>query len=127
MNSPPNYKCKQLLDIDDYDLPLTLVLRQCNIHVRETTTTTQNPDVDNLEEKSVRIILGHVGIVQVANLYKQSNIHEGGDESVLSTQEYIRKVVDDIFHKNTVPSNGSGVGGSGMLDEEEIMKLLKEE
>ncbi|GKD28469.1 hypothetical protein Tco_1239247 [Tanacetum coccineum] len=34
----------------------------------------------------------------------------------------MRNVVK-IFHKNTVPSNGSGVGGSGMLDEEEIMKL----
>ncbi|GJU19613.1 hypothetical protein Tco_1152955 [Tanacetum coccineum] len=44
----------------------------------------------------VRIIPCPVGIVQVDKLRKQSDIHEGGDESVLSTQEYIRKVVDDV-------------------------------
>ncbi|GJZ35897.1 hypothetical protein Tco_0581714, partial [Tanacetum coccineum] len=36
-------------------------------HVRETATT-QNPVVDNLEEKPVRLILGLAGIVQVAKL-----------------------------------------------------------
>nr|GEX98598.1 hypothetical protein [Tanacetum cinerariifolium] len=174
-------------------------------HVRETTTTTQNPAVDNLAEKPVRLIYGPAGIVQVAKIRKQSDIHEDGDESVLSTQEYIRKVVDDVgedanfkggswvnavkfvnangggivngclgdiknylkngkfeqvisiikfytpnahvfsskpsilyvyiimrnvvkvFHKDTLHCNGNGVGGSEMLDEEEIMKLLEEE
>nr|GEV69109.1 hypothetical protein [Tanacetum cinerariifolium] len=38
----------------------------------------------------------------------------------------MRNVVK-ILHKDTVPDNGSGIGGSGMLDEEEIIKLLKEE
>nr|GEW18413.1 acyl-CoA-binding domain-containing protein 4 [Tanacetum cinerariifolium] len=32
-----------------------------------------------------------------------------------------------IFHKDTVPESDSSVGGSGMLDEEEIMKLIEEE
>ncbi|GJX33815.1 hypothetical protein Tco_0245372 [Tanacetum coccineum] len=32
-----------------------------------------------------------------------------------------------VFHKDTVPESGSGVGRSGMLDEEEIVKLLEEE
>ncbi|GKD43404.1 hypothetical protein Tco_1268049 [Tanacetum coccineum] len=173
MNSPPNYELEQLLDIDDSNLPLTPFLCTCNIHVRETTTTTQTPDVDNLEEKSVRIISGLAVTVQATKLHKQSDIHEGGDESVLSTQEYIRKVVKDVgnnqvlrsectwrshrgvlilanvsvfspkqslhylkitirnvvkvFHKDTVLGNGSGVGWSRMLDEEEIMKLLEEE
>ncbi|GJR50911.1 GPCR kinase [Tanacetum coccineum] len=68
MNSPPNYKWGQLLDINDFDLSLTPVLRPCNSYVCETTTTTitQNPDVDNLEENSVRIIPGLAGIVQVS-------------------------------------------------------------
>ncbi|GKC73877.1 hypothetical protein Tco_1119760 [Tanacetum coccineum] len=96
MNSPPNYEWEQLLDIDDSDPPLTPVLRPCNNHVHVTTTTTQNPDVDNLEGKSVRIIPGPAGIVQAIKLRKQSDIHEGGNESVLSTQEYIRKVVEDV-------------------------------
>ncbi|GKA42331.1 hypothetical protein Tco_0734991 [Tanacetum coccineum] len=38
----------------------------------------------------------------------------------------MRNVVK-VFHKDSVPGNGSGVSGSGMLDEEEIIKLLKEE
>ncbi|GJY62475.1 ribonuclease H-like domain-containing protein [Tanacetum coccineum] len=98
MSSDPNYEWEHLLDIDDSDLPLTPILCPCNIHVRETTTTTttQNPAVDNLEEKSVRIIPGPAGIVQLAKLRKQSDIHEGGDESVLLTQEYIKKVVEGV-------------------------------
>ncbi|GJW77642.1 retrovirus-related pol polyprotein from transposon TNT 1-94 [Tanacetum coccineum] len=32
-----------------------------------------------------------------------------------------------VFHKDIVLGSGSGVGGSGMLDEEDIMKLLEEE
>ncbi|PWA59129.1 hypothetical protein CTI12_AA391110 [Artemisia annua] len=72
MNSPANYECKQLLDIDDSDLPLT-------------------PG-----KQPVRIIPGPAGTVQAAKLRKQSEIHEGRDESVLSTQEFIRKIVEDV-------------------------------
>ncbi|GKE36063.1 ribonuclease H-like domain-containing protein [Tanacetum coccineum] len=32
-----------------------------------------------------------------------------------------------VFHKDTASGSGSGVGGSGMLDEEEIIKSLEEE
>ncbi|GKB68072.1 EEIG1/EHBP1 N-terminal domain-containing protein [Tanacetum coccineum] len=32
-----------------------------------------------------------------------------------------------VFPKDIVPGNGSGVGGSGMLYEEEIIKMLEEE
>nr|GEY71009.1 hypothetical protein [Tanacetum cinerariifolium] len=147
MSSPPNYEWEQLLDIDDSDLSLTPVLRPYNRHVRETTktTTTQNHAADNLKEKPVRIIPSHAGIVQVAKLRKQLDIHEGkgGDESVLSTQEYIRKVVDDVgededfkvlYSKRSWRSHSdserslSGVGGSVMLmEEEEIVKLMEEE
>nr|GEV16717.1 GPCR kinase [Tanacetum cinerariifolium] len=38
----------------------------------------------------------------------------------------MRNVVK-VFHKDTVLGSGSGVGGSGMLDKEEIIKLLEEE
>ncbi|GJT20982.1 hypothetical protein Tco_0890919 [Tanacetum coccineum] len=39
----------------------------------------------------------------------------------------IRNVVK-VFRKDTVPGSGSGVGGSGMLmEEEEIVKLIEEE
>ncbi|PWA70122.1 hypothetical protein CTI12_AA291590 [Artemisia annua] len=97
MNSPSNDEWEQLLDIDDSDLQLTPVLRPCNRHVSDTTSTTQNADVDNLEEnKPVRIIPGPAGIFQAAKLRKQMDIHEGGVESVLSTQKYIKKIVEDV-------------------------------
>ncbi|GKD70474.1 ribonuclease H-like domain-containing protein [Tanacetum coccineum] len=201
MSSDLNYQWEDLLDIDDSDLPLTPVLRPCNRHVRETITitSTQNTDgivqVEEVEEKPVRIIPGPTGIVQLAKIRKQSDIHEGGDDSVLSTQEYMKQVVEDVgededfnsgtwvgateyvkancgiscspnalgdlkvivkdlsntlpvfspnpsmhylnitkknvvkvFHKDFVPGNGSGVGGSEMLmEEEKIVKLVEEE
>ncbi|GKD45706.1 hypothetical protein Tco_1270351 [Tanacetum coccineum] len=159
-------------------------------HVRETTTitSTQNTngivqveEVEEVEEKPVRIIPGLAGIVQLAKIRKQLDIHEGGDDFVLSTQEYMKQVVEDVgededynsgawvgateyvkasggiscspnalgdlkvtvkdlsgtlagsihykvFNKDFVTGNGSGVGGSGMLmEEEEIVKLVKEE
>ncbi|GKC27556.1 ribonuclease H-like domain-containing protein, partial [Tanacetum coccineum] len=72
---------EDLLDIDDSDLPLTPVLRPCNRH--------------EVEEKPVRIIPGPAGIVQLAKIRKQSDIHGGGDDYVLSTQEYMKQVVED--------------------------------
>nr|GEW30176.1 hypothetical protein [Tanacetum cinerariifolium] len=102
MSSDPNYQWEDLLDIDDSDLPLTSVLHLCNKHVRETITitSTQNTDgifqVEEVEKNPVRIIPGLAGIVQLAKIYKQSNIHEGGDDSVLSTQEYMKQVVEDM-------------------------------
>ncbi|GKE20009.1 hypothetical protein Tco_1431521 [Tanacetum coccineum] len=39
-----------------------------------------------------------------------------------------KKNVVKVFYKNFVHGNGSGVGGSGMLmEEEEILKLVEEE
>ena len=97
MNSPSNDDWVELLDIDDSDLQLTPSLRPLDTQVRVTTSTTQNVDVANLEEiKPVRIIPGPAGIIQAAKLRKQSDIHEGGVESVLSTQEYIKKIVEDV-------------------------------
>ncbi|GJT84004.1 ribonuclease H-like domain-containing protein [Tanacetum coccineum] len=194
MSSDPNYQWEDLLDIDDSDLPLTPVLRPCNKHVHETITitSTQNTDgivqVEEVKEKPVKIIPDPAGIVQLAKIRKQSDIHEGGDDSVLSTQEYMKQVVEDVregedfnsgswvgatdccnnqvispnalgdlkvtvkdlsvfspnpsmhylnitkknvvkvFHKDFVPGNDSGVGGSEMLmEEEEIVKLMEEE
>nr|GEV13442.1 hypothetical protein [Tanacetum cinerariifolium] len=89
-----------LLDINDSDLPLTLVLRPCNKHVRETITITSTQDgivqVGEVKKKPVRIISGPAGIVQLAKIRKQLDIHEGGDDSVLLTQEYMKQVVEDM-------------------------------
>ncbi|GKF73304.1 hypothetical protein Tco_0219636, partial [Tanacetum coccineum] len=74
MNSPPNDQWELSLDIDDSDLRLTPVLRPCNSIRVETSTTTQNPNV----EKPVRIIPGPAGIVQAARLREQEDIQEGG-------------------------------------------------
>ncbi|PWA73602.1 hypothetical protein CTI12_AA259110 [Artemisia annua] len=47
-------------------------------------------------EKEVRIIPGPAGIVQLAKRHKQADISEGRQERVISTQEYIRTVLEDV-------------------------------
>ncbi|GKC73454.1 ribonuclease H-like domain-containing protein [Tanacetum coccineum] len=117
MSSNLNYQWEDLLDINDSDLPLTPVLRPCNKHVHETITitSTQNADgivqVEEVEENPVRIIPGPAGIVQLAKICKQSDIHEGGDDSVLSTQEYMKQVVEDVGEDEDFNS-GSLVGAT---------------
>nr|GEZ70286.1 hypothetical protein [Tanacetum cinerariifolium] len=53
-------------------------------------------------EKSVRIIPGPTGIVQAVKLHKIADTREGGEESIISTQDYIRKVIkDDNFTRGS--------------------------
>ncbi|GJT77061.1 hypothetical protein Tco_1043786 [Tanacetum coccineum] len=97
-------ECEQALDIDDSDLRLTPVVRpNNNPHiVPEITTTTQtlfssqNNQVDNCVVKPIRIIPGRAGIFQMAKLHKLVDTREGGEESVMSTQDYIIKVIEDV-------------------------------
>ncbi|GJW01585.1 hypothetical protein Tco_1556836 [Tanacetum coccineum] len=104
MNSPPNHEWEEDLDIDDSDLRLTPVVRPNNnphiVHEITTTTQTlfssQNNQVDNCVVKPIRIIPGPAGIVQTVKLRKLVDTREGGEESVMSTQEYIRKVIEDV-------------------------------
>nr|GEZ92799.1 hypothetical protein [Tanacetum cinerariifolium] len=72
------------LDIDDFDLRLTLILRPSSSTHVETSPTTQKP---------VRIIPRHAGIVQQAKKLKQRDILLGWDGAVMSTQEYIKKLL----------------------------------
>ncbi|GKD49210.1 hypothetical protein Tco_1278186 [Tanacetum coccineum] len=90
--------------LDNSDLRLTPVVHpNNNPHiVPEITTTTQtlflsqNNQVDNYVVKPNRIILGPAGIVQTAKIRKIADTQEGGEKSVMSTQEYIRKVIEDV-------------------------------
>ncbi|GJX16266.1 zf-CCHC domain-containing protein [Tanacetum coccineum] len=75
------------LDIDDFDLHLTPVLRPSS-----RTRVEPSPSTPNL----VRIIPGPSGIVQAAKLLKQRDILLGLDGAVISTQEYMKKVVEDV-------------------------------
>ncbi|GJU62553.1 hypothetical protein Tco_1244388 [Tanacetum coccineum] len=75
------------LDIDDSDIHLTPVLRPSSSTSVEPSPSTPNP---------VRIIPGHAGIVQATKLLKQRDILLGLDEAVMSTQEYMKKVVKDV-------------------------------
>ncbi|GKG39417.1 hypothetical protein Tco_0463562, partial [Tanacetum coccineum] len=58
--------------------------------------SSQNHQVDNCAVKPIRIIPGPAGIVQMAKLYKIADTQEGGEESVMSTEECIRKVIEDV-------------------------------
>nr|GEW47379.1 hypothetical protein [Tanacetum cinerariifolium] len=64
-----------------------------------------------VEEKPVRIIPGPAGIVQLAKIRKQSDIHGGGDDSILSTQEYMKQVVEDVGEDEDF-NTGSWVGAT---------------
>nr|GEV76128.1 hypothetical protein [Tanacetum cinerariifolium] len=54
----------------------------------------------------VRIISSLASIVQLAKIRKQSDIHEGGDDSVLSTQKYIKKFFEDMGDIKNFIKNG---------------------
>ncbi|GJS65906.1 hypothetical protein Tco_0680470 [Tanacetum coccineum] len=97
-------ECEQAFDIDDFDLRLTPIVHPSNnpdiVHEITTTTQTmfssQNNQVYNCVVKPIRIIPGPAGIVQTAKLCKLVDTREGGEESVMYTQEYIRKVIEDV-------------------------------
>ncbi|GKE85552.1 zf-CCHC domain-containing protein [Tanacetum coccineum] len=76
-----------VINIDDSDLHLTPVLSPS-----KSTRVEPSPSTPN----AVRIIPGPAGIVQAAKLLKQIDILLGLDGAVLSTQEYMKKVVDDV-------------------------------
>nr|GEX43873.1 hypothetical protein [Tanacetum cinerariifolium] len=115
MNSPLNHEWEEGLDVHNSDLRLTPVVHDSDIRltsivrptnnpqiVHEITTTTQtmfssqNNKVDNYVVKLIRIIPGPVDIVQTAKLRKLAYTREGREETVMSTQEYIRKVIEDV-------------------------------
>nr|GEZ65340.1 hypothetical protein [Tanacetum cinerariifolium] len=107
VNGCRKYGQEQALDIDDSDLQLTPVVHPSNnphIVPKITTTTqtlflSQNHHVDNYVVKPVRIKpgpRGPAGIVQSAKLRKIADTQEGGEKSVMSTQKYIRKVIEDV-------------------------------
>ncbi|GKA68200.1 reverse transcriptase domain-containing protein [Tanacetum coccineum] len=75
------------LYIDDFDLHLTPVVRSSSSTHVEPSPSTPNP---------VRIILGPASIVQQAKLLKERDIIFGWDGAVMSTQEYMQKVVEDV-------------------------------
>ncbi|GJV61750.1 reverse transcriptase zinc-binding domain-containing protein [Tanacetum coccineum] len=159
------------LDIDDFDLILTPVLRPCSSTRVETSTITQKqvriipgPTGDDEDFKSESwvsateyvdanggIVSGCLGDIknflkngkldQVVAIVKSCFSNVIGDLTVTlqdlsvfspkPSMHYLnitmRNVVK-VFRKDTVPESGNGVGGSGMLmEEEEIVKLIEEE
>ncbi|GKA87875.1 zf-CCHC domain-containing protein [Tanacetum coccineum] len=74
-------------DIDDSDLHLTHVLRSSSSTRVEPSFSTSNP---------VRIISGPVGIVQQAKMLIENVFILDSDEALMSTQEYMQKIVEDV-------------------------------
>ncbi|GKE17243.1 hypothetical protein Tco_1424820 [Tanacetum coccineum] len=99
MNSPPNHEWEEGLDIDDSDLLLTPVVRPTNNPhiVPEITTTTQtlilaqNHQVDTYAECEQALDIDDSNL----RLPRRSNSPATIGESVMSTQEYIRKFIED--------------------------------
>ncbi|GJV08503.1 zf-CCHC domain-containing protein [Tanacetum coccineum] len=75
------------LNIDDSDLHLTPVLRPSS-----STRAPPSPSIPN----TVRIIPGPAGIVQQTKMLKEKVFILGSDGALMSTQEYMQKVVEDV-------------------------------
>ncbi|GKD78049.1 hypothetical protein Tco_1340670 [Tanacetum coccineum] len=123
---------------------------------------------------AVRILPGPADTVQAMKLRKRADIRKSGKKGVMPTQEYIKKLIEDVsedanftrglwvsrveylnaeggfasgnfgdiktfcqngklekvvavFHEDVVLGDGTCVGGSEMLDEEELIQMLEEE
>nr|GEV97725.1 integrase, catalytic region, zinc finger, CCHC-type, peptidase aspartic, catalytic [Tanacetum cinerariifolium] len=111
MNSPPNHESPPNHDpyIDDSDPRSTAALCPCNHH----------------HKAAVRITSCLAGIVQMTKLRKIADIKEGGQECVMPTHEYIRKIIEDTSEDDDsyawavgwhVSENDTGIGGSGIVD-----------
>ncbi|GKC31603.1 hypothetical protein Tco_1038897 [Tanacetum coccineum] len=110
-NDPWEYS----LDIDDSDLHLTPVLRSSSSAHVEPSPYTPNPvtiipgpagvvqlsnsicvEPSSSTPNPVRIIPGPAGLVQRAKLLKENEFIFDPDEALMSTQEYMQKVVEDV-------------------------------
>nr|GEW40405.1 hypothetical protein [Tanacetum cinerariifolium] len=76
-----------------------------------------------ITNQSQRIIPGPDGIVQAAKLGKIFDTRESEDESIMSTQDYIRKVIEDMGEDDDLYVNVDGKIMSGCF--EYIKKFLK--
>nr|GEZ70445.1 hypothetical protein [Tanacetum cinerariifolium] len=90
-NDPWEYS----LDIGDSDLHLTPVLRSSSSAHVEPSPYTPNP-VTIIRGPTVRIIPGPAGFVQRAKMLKENVFILDPDGALMSTQEYMQKVVDDM-------------------------------
>nr|GEU66917.1 hypothetical protein [Tanacetum cinerariifolium] len=103
------------LDIDDYDLQLTPVVRSYSITHVEPSPLTLNlvtiiidlagivqlssstrVEPSSSTSNTVKIIPGPAGLVQRAKLLKENVCILDPDEALMSTQEYMQKVVEDV-------------------------------
>ncbi|GJR79787.1 hypothetical protein Tco_0150572 [Tanacetum coccineum] len=75
------------LDIDDFDLQLTPVVRSYSSTHVEPSSSTLNP---------VRIIPGPAGLVQRVKLLKENVFILDPDGALMSTQDCMQKVVEDV-------------------------------
>nr|GEY04072.1 hypothetical protein [Tanacetum cinerariifolium] len=122
------------LDIDDFDLRLTPVLypyiqdsgEGCEMSTQEYIKKVIK-DVGGDEDLKSGL---WVSVTKLLRMWVGMRILMAAFLSPKPSMHYLsitmRNVVK-VFHKDTIPGSGSGVGGSGMLDEEEIVKLLEVE
>ncbi|GKA88954.1 zf-CCHC domain-containing protein [Tanacetum coccineum] len=117
------------LDIDDSDLHLTPVLRPSSSTRVEPSPSTPNPVriipghagiVQQAKSSGycpnpVRIIPGPAGIVQQTKLLKEKVFIFDSDGDLMSTQEYMQKVVEDVSEDDDFKS-GSWVSATNYVN-----------
>ncbi|GJV59690.1 transposase, MuDR, MULE transposase domain protein [Tanacetum coccineum] len=85
-NGKEKHEWEYLLDIDDSDLQLSAPLRLSN---SSNTSLLQTQEM-YVDEKATRKIPGPAGIFQTDRIHKLNNFNDA------PTQEYIRKLIDDV-------------------------------
>nr|GEY89525.1 hypothetical protein [Tanacetum cinerariifolium] len=108
---------------------LSSILDTTNVKTATTTETIvslHNPNVDNCDENPVRIIPGHAGIVQAVELHIIADIQEGGEDSVMSTQSILGKLLRMWASKGSKSSWGDcGISKSWITYEDDPIRARK--
>ncbi|GJU65154.1 hypothetical protein Tco_1246989 [Tanacetum coccineum] len=81
------------------ELSPTIILRRESINAEHHGVGISNSLLESVNHTSLGeqvIIPGPVGIVHMAKLCKLADTQEGGEESIMSIQVYIRKVIEDV-------------------------------
>ncbi|GJU22252.1 reverse transcriptase domain-containing protein [Tanacetum coccineum] len=150
--SDPNYEWEQLLDIDDSDLPLTLFsVPATAMYDEDFKGESWVSAVEFLNANGGGIVNGWLGdsenylkdekLEQVVAIIKSCTPNAFSDLTMTlkdlsvffpkPSMHYLNITMRNmvkVFHKDTIPGNGSGVGGNGLLmKEKEIVKLMEQE
>ncbi|GJY84306.1 hypothetical protein Tco_0497682 [Tanacetum coccineum] len=70
---------------------------------------------------------GYGNVITVRAVLILEHVHVFSPKQSIHSLNITIRIFFKVFPKDAVPGDGTGIGGGGMLDQHELMKLLKEE